>query len=39
MLRHVLVFVRYIDSGDIEAELLFSEKLPSATTNAGVPEK
>ena len=34
-----LVFVRYIDSGDIEAELLFSEKLPSATTNADVREK
>jgi len=35
----LLVFVRYIHSGDIEAELLFCEKLQTTTTNAGVPEE
>jgi len=34
-----LVFVGYIHSGDIEAELLFCEKLQTATKSAGVPEK
>jgi len=36
---HFVVFVRYIDSGDIEAEPLSCEILSTTTTNAGVPEK
>jgi len=35
----LLVFMRYIHSGDIEAEFLFCEQLQTTTTNAGVLKK